>query len=234
MNTPEKEKDNIYVYDEDEIDTSPLNYAAYDLDNEDEEIENKENQKDQEISGSKSSFGLLFKIMFQPVEGWKDLRRRGLRFEELQTGCFYPLLAVLAISKFAEYFYSVNVSLAQLVTEAIVAFVSFFFGFYSIQMVLSWILPEEVAVKMEERYGKEYLIISLSTLAIFSILTDLLPMLWPILIFLPIWTLYIMFKGVRFFKLDPSKEMKFYILTVVSVIGIPLLLEWGLNFIMPY
>ena len=221
-----EDNDNIYVLEEErESEDSPRNFAAY---------SNEEGKEEEKEGQDKNAFSFLFKIMFNPVEGWKILRRSKVSVESLQSGCFYPLLALLAISKFAEFFYSVNVNLTQIVTKAVVAFVSFFFGYFCVRMVLTWILPKEMARQFEERFGKEYILIALSTLALFSILTDILPMIWPILIFLPIWTLYLMFKGIRFFHFPESQEMKFFVISGASVIGVPLLIEWLLENILPY
>ena len=226
-----EDRDNLYILEEEneDIDTSPRNFAAYE---DEERIEENNDEQTEEVN--KSAFSLLIRIMFNRVEGWKRLRRSNISIENLQSGCFYPILAFLAISKFADYFYSVNVTLTKIISEAIIAFVAYFFGFFCIAMILNWFLPQEVAEKFDSKFGKEYTIVALSTLALFSIITDLLPMLWPILIFLPIWTLYIMFKGVRFFKLPPNQETKFYVISSASVIGIPLLIEWALASVLPY
>lgn len=230
-----EDNDNLYILKEEENereeqqDESPLNFAAY-TDEEREEEESEPIEKGKE----RSVIGMMFRIMFNPVEGWKSLRRSKADVEKFQSGCFYPLLALLAVSTFADFFYSVDVSLSHVVTQAVVTFVAFFFGYFCIQMLLMWILPKDMTEKFDSEYGKKYLIISLSSLAFFGIFTNLLPMLWPILIFLPIWTLYFMFKGVRFFHFAPNQEMKFYIYAAVSVIGMPVLIDWVLNKVMPY
>lgn len=228
------DNENIYILNEEqsEEDSSPLNFAAYHQET-DAEIEEEGEEHDRIIKRS-SVFMMFFKIMFNPVEGWKSMRRSGISVDNMLSACFYPLLAILALSKFSDYFYSVNVSLTQVITEAIVAFVAFFLAYFCIPVILSWVLPQETAEKFETKYGKQYTLVALSSLVLFSIVTDLLPMLWPILIFLPIWTLYIMFKGVRFFKLPQNQEMKFYILASAAVIALPLLIDYVLNLIMPY
>ena len=225
-----EDNDKLYILKEEdqEIDKSPLNYAAF------EERPEEEQEEENNSKQSASPIKLLFHIMFNPVEGWKLLRRSQLSVESLQSSCFYPLLAILAISKFAEYLYSVNVNLSQVITEAIVAFVAYFFGYFCTLMTLPIFISKEAAEKLEDKFGRQYMIIALSTLVLFSIFTNLLPMIWPILIFLPIWTLYLMFKGVRFFKLSEKEEMKFFVISAVMIIGYPLLIEWGLNTVMPY
>lgn len=222
-----EDNDNYYIIEEEEKDTSPLNYAAYE-DHERQEEEVNEGKK------SVSAIGLIFKTMFSPVEGWKKLRRSRISIEKLQAGSFYPLLALLAVSKFSDFFYYVDVSLNRVITEGIVAFVAYFFTYFCMPVVMSWVLPKEMSEKFDSKFGKAFTLVVLSTLVLFSIVVDLLPMLWPILIFLPIWTLYLMFKGVRFFKFEEKNEMKFFIRSGAAVIGLPLLIEWALNSVMPY
>lgn len=223
-----KENDEIYyIIEEEDSEESALNFAAY----ENEERDTKEEDK----SGKKRSpLRYLLQIMFNPVQGWKNLRRSKISIENLQSKLFYPLLSIMAISNFAEFFYSVNVSLSQVLTDSVVSFVSLFFGYFSIPIVLSWLLTKDVTKKFEEEFGKEYILVSLSTLALFKTIINILPMLWPILIFLPIWTLYLMFKGVRFFKFQTQEEMKFFVICGATTIGIPLLIDFTLNAVLPY
>lgn len=231
-----EDNENLYNLEEEisqeEEDDSPFNFASYEGD--ESGIEEESDSVEQKSQSRFRALGLLLKIMFSPVEGWKSLRRSKIGVEEIQSGCFYPLLALLAMSKFADFFYSVNVSLTQVVTEAIVAFVAFFFGYFCIPVVLSWVLPKDMTEKYDCNFGKIYTVVALSTLVIFSIFQDVLPMLWPILIFLPIWTLYIMFKGVRFFFFENGRDMRFFLMAGAAVIGVPLIIDYVLKLIMPY
>lgn len=230
-----EDNENLYTLNEDEKnrEEGPKNYASYVYEDSQEDIEEGIENKEAETP-KKSAFSLMLKILLSPVEGWKNLRRSRISIETLQSGCFYPLLALLALSNFADYLYSVNVNLSQVITKAVVAFVSFFFANFSIPVLLCIVTPKDMHEKIKGNYGKAYFIIALSTLAMFSFVTELLPMIWPILIFLPIWTIYLMFKGVRFFHFEQKQEMKFYIMSIVSVIGIPMLIDWIFNIIMPY
>ncbi|MCH5235930.1 MAG: hypothetical protein J1E16_11615 [Muribaculaceae bacterium] len=218
------DNENIYNLEEpEENENSPLNYAAYPDEEEGEELEG------QQEGQRKSAISLLIKVMFNPVEGWKTLRRSGITPESLQGGCFYPILALLAVSKFAEFFYYVNVSLAEVLTQAVISFVAFFLGYFCIMMLISWVIPKEMKEKYNDKFAKNFTIISLSTLALFSIITNFLPMIWPILIFLPLWTLYLMYKGIRFFHFPVDKEMKLYVIISAGMIGLPYMLDWLMN-----
>lgn len=230
-----EDNDNLYILEEEreiEEDETPRNFAAYDSS---EEIDDEEEIDDNvEETRKVSAFGVMIKIMFSPVEGWKQLRRNHLSTEKIQAGCFFPLLAILAVSKFAEFFYSVNVNLSKVITDAVVDFVAFYFGYFCLNMLLQKVLPKDMVEKFNNEFGKNYLLISLSTLVLFSILMDLFPMIWPILFFLPLWTVYIMFKGTRFFKFAQNREARFLIFAAGGAIGIPLLISWVLNEVMPY
>lgn len=225
----EQDNNNIYILEEKK--NEPGSSSDENLIEEDDV---DETEGDEEEDKRRSVFLNLLEIMFNPVEGWKKIRRNKITVEEIQSGCFYPLLAVLAVSQFVDYFYTGNFNLGALVTEAVVAFVSYFLGYFCIMLVLSLVLPKEIFANIEDNFGKVYVITGLSTLVIFSIFTELLPMLWPVLIFLPLWTVYILYKGSRFFKLEESKELKFMIISCAVIIGMPYLIDWGLNQILPY
>ena len=222
----EEENNNLYYNieeDDQDPDQSPYNYASPDSDDEIDE------ESDNESISRVSAWHIFWKILFNPAEGWKTLRRSRISNEALQSACFYPLLALLALSKFSEFFYSVKVSLQEVVTQAIIAFVSYFLGYFCIIFILNLLLSKPVSKNFDSNFGKCYITIGLSTLALFAIIPNLLPMLWPILIFLPLWTIYLLYKGSRYFKLSESQVLKFLVLTVVSIIGLPLLIDWGMN-----
>lgn len=214
---------------ENDPDQSPYNYAIAS-----EEDENEETESGDLSVKTVSPWKLLIGVMFNPVEGWKRIRRQKVCAERIQSSCFYPLLALLALSKFSDYIYSVNVSLKMVISQAVVAFVSYFFGYFTILFLLSVLLPKSVSENFDKDFGKTYILIGLSTLVLFAFVTNLLPMLWPILIFLPLWTLYLLYQGSRFFKLAEPQVLKFLVVVGVSVVGIPILIDWGLNELMPY
>lgn len=225
-----KDDNNIYVYQEDSdelFDQTPeetLNDSEDASDSDREDIEEKH----------KSVFLIFLEIMFSPIAGWKKIRRKKITIEEIQSGCFYPLLAILAVCQFVDYFYTGAFNLGHLVTQAVVAFVSYFLGYFCIMLLLSILLPKDASQSFESNYGKVYVTVGLSTLALFSIVTELLPMLWPVLIFLPLWTIYILYKGSKFFKLAESRELRFMVITAIVIIGVPFAIDWGLNQFLPY
>ncbi|MDE6338141.1 MAG: YIP1 family protein [Muribaculaceae bacterium] len=230
-------EDNIYVYiDEEEygeedvdIDDSPLNYAQIP-----EGVENYiEEEKNSDKNRNISVFLLLLKLLSNPVEGWKEVRREGVTVDEAQRNCFYPLLAIMAISHFATLFYSSRVTLSQIILEAVTSFVGYFAGFFCIILLLKLLLPKGADKCVDTNFGKVFVILNLSSLCLFFTAMELLPMLWPILIFLPLWTVYVICRGTRFFRFPEEKTILCIGLMCVLIVGLPTLIEWGLNEVLP-
>ncbi|MDE6009287.1 MAG: hypothetical protein K2G90_08785 [Muribaculaceae bacterium] len=233
----EQENDNIYIYSESEndedgkpIDDSGPNYAQVDpavVNN--GHIENKAGAR----IDSPNLFLLLFKVMLNPIEGWKSIRRSKVTAEELQRGCFSPLLGLLAISQFVELFFSSRITLANAIEDAVISFVSFFMGYFCIILLLRAIMPKVTTKSLDSDFGKIFVLVNLSTLCIFYSLTELLPMLWAILIFLPLWTVYIICRGTRFFVFPNNRQITCTATLCLVIIGIPTLLDWILEQILP-
>lgn len=209
------------------FDDNNLNESTNDFDN---YILSEENEN---IEKKNSIFLILLKILISPIDGWKELRRRNIKTEKIQSDCFYPLLAILAMANFINFLYVPHISVSTIVIDAVKSFISFFFGYFCIIILLRSVLPYGTNTIFTTEFGKNFILMALSSLCLFSILLVLFPMVWAILIFSPLWTIYSVCKGIRFFKL-PSKGSVRFILTVCSaIILVPLGLEWLFNSLLP-
>ncbi|MDE6290137.1 MAG: hypothetical protein K2M16_01260 [Muribaculaceae bacterium] len=171
-------------------------------------------------------FILLFDILMTGTAGWKNLRRARLKPEQAAAGCFYPLLAIASVCRFADWFYHPDFDLATTLVEAASVFASFFFSFFAVQVVCRWLLPPAVKPKSETMYFKLLVQYSLSSLALFWIPAELLPILEPFTVFLPIWTAFIITKGLRFMMIPEQFQNRCTVIIVVSIIVMPYLFMW--------
>jgi len=246
----EQGNDNIYVYPEEDNDNDGT-YDSIGYTNDDEEYADEESKYSKlDQSGpnysqaertadempnngngknDNSSFLLMLKVLLNPTEGWKSIRRKKLTAEECQRGCFYPLLALLAISKFAAFIHESRVNLNEVLVNAVTAFVSFFFGYFCIMILLKAMMPEKVKESISTEFGKVFIITTLSTLCLFFSVLDIFPMLWAVLIFLPLWTIYVICRGVRFFKFPEHKKISCTAIICLLVVGIPCVIDWMLS-----
>lgn len=252
-----KDNDNIYVYTEDSDEdgnkvtngfgnnnshTNPQSEEEKDIDQSKPNFAQYEYNESEGTGGNSgtsydyngvSVFGLLLKTLLNPLAGWKAVRRYKITPEVAQHECFYPLLAFYAISKFAILAYSSKADLSEVIVDAVTAFVSFFFGYFCILMLLKNVMPRIVAEQFETNFGKTLVVFSLSSLCLFFIFTELLPMLWAVLIFLPLWTVYMICRAARFLKVPEERHVMTLGLLNIIIIGMPALLEYVFGLLLP-
>lgn len=191
-----------------------------------EDINLNNEDKPREIEKSGSPLLMLMEILLTGTAGWKKLRRSRLTPEQTAAGCFYPLLALAAICRFADWFYMPEFILSETLIRASVIFIAFFLSFFAVQVVCRWLFPYDAKAKTETPYFKLVVQYALASLALFQIPSELLPILEPITVFLPIWTAFIITKGVRFLRLPKAKENRCMVTIVVTTIAMPYILMW--------
>lgn len=184
---------------EEEPDRKDSSAEEYVIDDEvpDDDIEVKTEEESEAWRGDTcesrpSAFGLLLKVLSNPVDGWKAVKRSKYSVDSFAAGCFYPLLGLAAVSEFTALFYESDSTLSSLLVPAVITFITFFFGYFSVLLFGEFLLPREARKTLHTYYGKEYVMINMSTLAVFYILFRLFPIVGPILAFLPLWTIYIL------------------------------------------
>lgn len=204
-------------------------------DEEDEEDENVEDEEDGDASsggsGRPSLAGVLIRLLTSPVEGWKALRRGRFTPEEVASSLFYPLCGAAAIADFACYFYDINVQLTDVLIEALGTFLSYFLGFYLSSLGLKILLPGRIKSFPDSAPGRIFIMAALSTMALFHIFLVALPMLEPVLFFLPLWTAYVIVRGTRFVKAPEDKRSYTAGTLCLAIIGSPILISWAFSLI---
>lgn len=193
----------------------------------DEEIENLNPAAlDFERERENSPLLSMFNIMFKPVEGWKRFKRRAFSTERVALSCFLPLVTLAALSPFISYFYGAIIDIQETVISSVIMFISFFFGYFTVLLTMDLLLPKDSAEKFRTTLGKNFILIAMSTLALFELLYEALPMIDPILAFLPVWTLYIVCRGVKIMRIKQNVENRTAWTLCFLIVGIPILCRW--------
>ncbi|MDE7160850.1 MAG: hypothetical protein K2O24_08430 [Muribaculaceae bacterium] len=180
-----------------------------------------------------SPFRLMCGILSGPVQGWKNVKRSGPELQDVLSRLFYPMTALASFSRFADLFYDANAVLSRIIVDCIVTFIAFFFSFFAIPVVAKWVLPVDSTAWADKPFGKQFVAYALSTLALFATLYTLLPMLEPVMVFLPLWTIYTICRGVRFLRVPEERETRVSIALSVMITGFPLLTGWLFYKILP-
>lgn len=171
-------------------------------------------------------------LLISPLEGWKTIRRHNISSNIWAQNCFYPIIAFSAVSIFFNKFYNPYASIEELLIPAVARFIAFFFGYFLISILCQIFLPNSSQILTESNFGKIFIMSILASLAVFIAVISFLPMLEPVFVFLPLWSIYILYKGVRFLKLSEHSQAWTVIVLGILIVGIPYLLNWSFNIIL--
>lgn len=199
----------------------------------DDEIESAGGPKEQKPGKKGNVLLALVEIMINPTQGWKKFRRRKYSLEQVANATFYPFTGLAALSCFMRMVYDGMQTVASTLIAALGIFMSFFFGNFVSQAFMKVLLPKDCRYVADTIFMKQMTMLMLTTLAFFFTLNSLLPMLNPILVFLPIWTVYVITKGVRFLQPPQEKRMTVATIVCVCIIGSPMLISWLFDMITP-
>lgn len=214
--------------------------SAEDSENEDEDdiidLDSEENISQESDDNKKkgySAMSILFKTLFSPVEGWKTLKRAKLKTEDFASGCFYPMIAIAAVSDVAKLFYEANHSISDWAIDGIITFITFFFGYFTVILASGSVLPKKSRAIMKKEIGKQVVMLAMSSLALFYTAAQLFPMIDTVLVFLPMWTIYILTRSSKILRIPEDVNTSTIGLLCMLIIGSPILWNWILTEIMP-
>lgn len=209
-NSPEESPiDNISTgeYNLEDEDEEEVNINAEDESSEEENDEDdNENDDAQKRQASLSPLRLLIEMMLNPISGWKAIRRSKISNEAVAEKCFFPIVGICALSCLLECIYKSDITLSQAMIEAVKVFVAMYLGNFASLLIVKILMPKKHKAIAESDFGKQFVMYLISTLAIFFTLYQCLPMIGPVLTFLPLWTIYLAMRGCRFFHFDEDKR----------------------------
>jgi len=211
--------DTDMLYDEDDM-KDDEGYA------DDKEENDVEDADETSVTKTLSPLSILLRTMFTPVEGWKALKRARFKTDAFASRCFYPLIGICAVSEIVSMFYEANVTFGDWAKNGLCTFMTFFFGYFTVILFGGAVLPAKSREVLKKDIGKQFVMLAMSTLAFFWTLIRLMPMFEPVLVFLPLWTIYLVHKGVRILRVPKDVENSTTGLLCMLIIGVPVLWNW--------
>lgn len=174
----------------------------------------------------RNPFLLLFDILMTGTPGWRRLRKARLTPEQSAAGCLYPMAALAAVCRFSDWIYAPEFAISDTLVAAASIFISFFFSYFAVQVICRWLFPADASAKTELPYFKQLVQYALASLALFWIPAEILPVIEPITVFLPIWTAFIITKGMHYLRIPEGHKTRCTIILVTSTVAMPYLIMW--------
>lgn len=172
---------------------------------------------------------LMIDMMLNPINGWKKIRRSNMKYEEVASRCFLPLIGIGSLSCFLKCIYDTSLSISIALISAVKIFVALYLGNFLALLMIKLLMPKNYKDIANSNFGKQFVMFLISTLAIFYALYQCLPMLGPALTFLPLWTIYLAIRGCKFFHFDSEKGNLLVTLICLAIIFGPLCVYWLLD-----
>lgn len=167
--------------------------------------------------------------MVNPQLGWSRARDEGPTPEIATLRFFIPICIFAALADFLIYLYPGQYTFPGVLVGSVVTLCSFFIGYY-LSLVLTRLLLRKHSKSLPATdYGKLLIMGSTATLAFFHILMRAFPMFDFILEFLPLWTIYLVFEGIRQDHHDQEYSIFSIGMVCLIIICSPILIEWILS-----
>ncbi len=208
--------------------------AYYEIEDPDEPEENRREPKEPKNVGIVKYLKLLIKILISPRVGWKEVRRLRINGDEACRNLFYPMVGLAACANFMNLAFDPERTVTQEVVNALLTFASFFFGYFLVFPFARLLLKGEGAEVVSTGFGKSFVAFSMSTLALFYILYCLLPMLEPIVVMLPLWTIFAITRGIKMLRIPEEDQTSATVWLSLLIVGLPIGVGYIFSIIMPY
>lgn len=160
--------------------------------------------------------------MLRPANGWEDVDADlGASPEEasrVYRSAFLPLIGVCSASSLVRIFYGVDFLGA--LALGLVNFVSLFLSYY----IACWVLAAWMPRLAGDNDGdtRRYQLLVMYTLAIVALvclLVNVVKIKIAILSFLPLYTVFVLWKGCRFAGVRPENEGLFMLMSTACILG---------------
>lgn len=172
-------------------------------------------------------------IMIMPTSGWRLAKENGPAPEIAVLRFLLPLSLLSGASVFFSLLYpreidplGADAGFTVLLVNAVIQFCSFFIGYFLALVFAKLLLPKGDRFLPSSPYGKLLVMAAIGSLAFFHIMFEVLPMLDSILVFLPLWTIFIIYKGMEISGIQEEKSLLAVGVICVVTVCAPTMIEW--------
>lgn len=165
-------------------------------------------------------------LMTMPTKGWEMIKRHGPTPEIATLRFLLPICLLAGGAEFFSLLYPNQLTFTSTLVNAVVELCSFFLGYFMALVLAKLFLPGDAKFFPSSDYGKLLTMAGVATLAFFHILLMALPMFDFLIEFLPLWTIFITYKGMNFAEIDKERSAFSMGVMCVVIICSPVLIEW--------
>lgn len=171
-------------------------------------------------------WSLVPRVMTMPTSGWERMQKHGPSPEIAIIRYLFPISLLSGGAEFFSLVYPGQVELSSVLVAGVIQFCSFFIGYFFALILAGLFLPKAAKGFPATQYGKLLTMTAVSTLAIFHLLFKALPMFDFVFEFLPIWTIFLVYKGMLIAGIQKEKAAFSMGVMCLVTIASPVIVAW--------
>lgn len=169
----------------------------------------------------------MLQLVLAPTKGWEDISLADGRTGRPASRAYYVYMAVVALSWLVQLLYDSELGLVRVIELVIVTYATFFASFYIGTFILSVAMQSLVGSgEVDEHRVRTLVAYGLSLLGLIRLIANLLPAQTPVLWFMPLYVVVILWKGFRYAGVRRESVGLFVILDVLAIIVPPMIVGW--------
>lgn len=173
----------------------------------------------------------LFQLILSPRRGWEDIAIDNIPARRLLICGFVPSILLTAATALLSAAYHFETSIIVAIEQVIACVVKYLASYYLASFFFSLYIPSCTGGELSLRKNHTFIIYSLSLLLLFNLLGNCLPMFPDMLHMLPIYVLFVMWRGIGYMEVKFDGVIGFMVLCLTTVILPPFLLQYLFNIV---
>lgn len=169
----------------------------------------------------------ILQLVLSPRRGWQDIALDDEEGEQPVAPAFYLLTAFVALTWVARGFYAPELGWLKVIELVVVTygvlFVSYFVGTFVMSVSLESLVTRG---EVNERRTRIFVMFGISLLALILLIANLLPAPTPVLWFLPVYVVVVLWKGAAYLGVSEKRAGLFTLMAFIAVMLPPMLLGW--------
>ena len=165
-------------------------------------------------------------LILAPVKGWEDVSADGLNHESLFKKGLIPLLVITALSSYVRLLFDIDASFIGVLQQSIVTFIKYFATYYVASLTFAVYLPSCINGEFSHKKCYTFITYGITLLAIVNIIENCIPVELAVVYIMPVYVMYILWRGLRYLSVSFDGVGQFIFLTVSVIMIPPVLLQY--------
>ncbi|MCM1293171.1 MAG: hypothetical protein NC230_06305 [Bacteroides sp.] len=175
----------------------------------------------------------MLQLILGPRKGWEDIEMDAVAARQLLTKGFIPFIALASATVLIRFFYVDEMSVAVMIQQAIICFLKYFASYYLGCFVFTLYLPTCIDGSLSMGKVNTFLLYGFGLLALINIIQNCIPVELAISFIMPVYALYILWRGIRYLSISFEGIGTFLLLVIFALIVPPYLIQYLFNMIIP-